>query len=86
MECLIVLSLAGSWKLEVGTSSLASIAASVDVDLDARREMLLVAKLGKSDNRKPGRPYDHLHHLHPFLLVIIHLLQEKLPQLLPLNR
>ena len=45
-----------SKQLEVGTSSLASIAASVDVDLDARREMLLVAMLGKSDNRKPGRP------------------------------
>ena len=60
-----------SKHLEVGTSSLASIAAGVDVDLDARREMLLAAKLGKSDDRKPSRPLHHLHHhLRPLLFLL----------------
>ena len=50
----------------------ASIAVSVDVDLDARHEMLLDEKLGDSDGWKTSHPLKfHHHHLllhHPLCL------------------
>lgn len=41
-------------QLEVLTSSLVSNTAGVNVDLDARHEMLLDVKPGESDGRKPS--------------------------------
>ena len=61
-------------QLEVLTSSLVSNTAGVNVDLDARHEMLLDVKPGESDGRKPShcfRCLNHLrHHLHPLLLLL----------------
>ena len=63
-----------SKQLEVLTSSLAINTAGVNVDLDARHEMLLDVKPGESDGRKPSHCFqclNHLrHHLHPLLLLL----------------
>ena len=63
-----------SKQLEIGTSSLASIAVSVDVDLDARHEMLHDMKLGENDGRTASRPIHffnpHHHRLHPLLILL----------------
>ena len=66
-----------SKQLEIGTSSLASIAVSVDVDLDARHEMLHDMKLEENDGRTASRPnhcfnpHHLLHHrLHPLLILL----------------
>ena len=63
-------------QLEVLTSSLVSNTADVNVDLDARHEMLLDVKPGESDGRKPSRPFqcfNHNHlllHHHPLLFLL----------------
>ena len=57
-------------QLEVLTSSLVSNTAGVNVDLDARHEMLLDVKPGESDGRKPSHCFRwHRHHLHPIQLL-----------------
>ena len=61
-------------QLEVLNSSLVSNTADVNVDLEARHEMLLDVKPGESDGRKPSHCFkclNHLrHHLHPLLLLL----------------